>query len=148
LWLAYGLLFLLGPFYFGIGVFWKWKSVHSAANRDKIRRSQAFSKFRKELKEIHSNLPDNQSFSQALMIALKNYIGDRANKHGDALTSQEIEVWLTNKQVEETLVTQLRALLEQCEKAQYAAGSLSDDGKEDLYQTGQEIIQRLEEHLK
>ncbi len=146
--LTYGLLFLLGPLCFGMGFFWKWKSEHSVANRDKIRRSHAFSKFRKELKEIHAHIPENQSFSQALMVVLKNYIGDKANKYGEALTSQEIGVWLTNKQVDEALVTQLRTLLEQCEKAQYAAGSLSEEGKEEIYQSGQDLIQRLEEQLK
>ena len=146
--LTYGLLFLLGPFCFGIGYFWKWKIEHSAANSDKIRSNQAFSKFQKRIKQIHFDITENQQFAQAMMVVLKSYIGDKASKYGEALTSREIGFWLTEKRVEEELVAKLRNLLERCEMAQYAADSLSGDGKEQIYQAGQEVVQRLEDQLK
>ncbi|MBF0277693.1 MAG: protein BatD [SAR324 cluster bacterium] len=146
--LSYGLIFLLAPFCFGMFFFWKWKIEHSAANKDKIRSSQAFSKFRREIKEIRSSVHENQKISPAIMMILKNYIGDKANKYGDALTSREIETWLTEKQVNEELVTQLKSLLDQCEMAQYASGSFPDEGKDQLFQQSQLLVERLEEQLK
>lgn len=146
--LLYGTLFFLGPFCFGIGWLWKWKIEHSIANVDKIRSSQAFSKFQKTVKQHYSDIAENEKFAEAMMVALKNYIGDKANKYGEALTSQEVRHWLKEKQVDEESGTQLGNLLEQCEMAKYAANALSEGGKEQIYQAGQSLIQKVEEQLK
>ncbi|MBF0288505.1 MAG: protein BatD [SAR324 cluster bacterium] len=146
--LLYSAFFFLGPLFFCFGLFWKWRAEHSATNVDKIRSSQALSKFKKELKRIQSEVTEAQPVAQSIMIALKKYIGDKANKYGEALTAQEIESWLQEKQVEADLISKLKDLFEHCELAQYAASSFSGENKQQIYELSQNVISQIEGQLK
>lgn len=147
-WVGVGFLLGLAPFCFGLGWLWQRKVEHAALNGEQIRSSRAFSKFQEAVKKIPTEGTENEKFAQSLMLALKGYIGDKAHKHAEALTAQEIDQWLQEKQVEEALVVQMNTLLQQCEMAQYAASTLAPESKEPLHQTAQTIVQALEEHLK
>lgn len=147
-WLGVGVLLGLAPFCFGLGWLWRRKMENAVLNGGQIRSSRAFSKFQEAVKKIPIEGTENEKFAQSLMLALKGYIGDKANKYAEALTAQEINQWLQEKQVEETLVAQMNTLLQQCEMAQYAAGSLALESTEPIHQTAQTIVQALEEHLK
>ncbi len=144
----YGCLFLLGPLGFAGGWLCKWKIEHSAANRDKIRSQQAFSTFQKTIKQLYKKMPANQIFAESLMLALKNYAGDKTGKNGEALTSREISTWLSSTEIDADLIEQWNNLLGRCEMTQYAASSLAGGGIEKIYRTSQEIVQRLETQLK
>ena len=93
-------------------------------------------------------MPANQVFAESLMLALKNYIGDKTGKNGEALTSREIGMWLSSTETGADLVEQWNDLSERCEMTQYAASSLAGGGVEEIYRTSQEIVQRLETQLK
>ncbi len=146
--LIYGSLFFLGPLGFAGGWLWKWKIERSTVNQDKIRSQQAFPTFRKTVKQLYEKMPDNQIFAEALMKALKNYVGDKTGKNGEALTSREISMWLSTKDMDAELIQQWNDLLERCEMTQYAASSLAEDGKEKIYRSSQEIVKHLETQLK
>ena len=145
---GYGFLLGLAPLCFGVGWLWQWKRAHAALHHEKIRHSQAFSQFERKVKTLHAEGLENEPFAPALMLALKGYIGDKANKWGEALTAQEINQWLQEKQATEALRMQMRTLLEQCESAQYAAHPLSTESKEQIYQSAQTIVRQLEAQLK
>ena len=144
----YGCLFLLGPLGFASGWLCKWKIEHSAANHHKIRSQQAFPTFQKTIEQLYKKMPDNQIFAESLMLALKNYVGDKTGKNGEALTSREISTWLSSTETDADLVEQWNNLLERCEMTQYAANSLAGEGIEKIYRTSREIVQRLETQLK
>ncbi len=144
----YGCLFLLGPLGFAGGWLCKWKIEHSAANHHKIRSQQAFPTFQKTIEQLYKKMPDNQIFAESLMLALKNYVGDKTGKNGEALTSREISTWLSSTETDADLVEQWNNLLERCEMTQYAANSLAGVGIEKIYRTSREIVQRLETQLK
>ena len=146
--MVYGSLLLLGPLGFAGGWLWKWRIEHSVANQDKIRSQQAFSRFQKTIKQLYKKMPDHQIFADALMLALKNYVGDKTGKYGEALTSKEICTWLSTMEIDAELIEQWNYLLQKCEMTQYAASSLAKEGKEKIYQISEEIVQRLETQLK
>ncbi len=133
---------------FGFGGFWRWRSAHSVANADKIRRSQAWSRFQKEMLPLKNQTGDPVVFIKTLMTALQGYIGDKAIRTGEALTAPEMELWLKEHQVREETIAQFNELLSQCEMAQYAAGALSGDDQTRLYETTRQIVEQLEAQLK
>ncbi len=75
---------------------------------------------------------------------LREYVGDKLDCEGCALTPSEAERALRGAGVDERPAAQLRALLERLEAAQYGAG---ESGSEAAVTEAEGLVRRLERHL-
>ena len=108
------------------------------------RRQNAFKVASAELKQLskRSPRPEPKEFARELSQIVREYIGNRLNQHGQAITSREVRARLKNMQCNEAQAVATGKLLEKLESLQYApAGSGS---YQDLLRQSWELIEQLE----
>ncbi len=111
------LVWALGPILFGgLGFGLTWRRRRSG-DQTFVRRSRAFGGFRK------ASAKWNGSASFDLMDgALRQYLGDRFNTDGGALTPLDVQEKLSRFGVKETWVKEAKEVLDLCERARYGGG--------------------------
>ncbi len=86
------------------------------------RRRNAYKNASQHLKQMseHSDLSTPKEFARELSEILREYIGDKLNLQGKAITAEEVEVRLKESNYEPVQAEGTRKLLEKCETLQYA----------------------------
>ncbi len=86
------------------------------------RRRNAYKNASQRLKQIseHSDLSAPKEFARELSEILREYIGDKLNLQGKAITAEEVEARLKESHYEPGQAEGTRRLLEKCETLQYA----------------------------
>ncbi len=86
------------------------------------RRRNACKNANQRLKQIseHSHLSAPKEFARELSEILREYIGDKLNLQGKAITAEEVEVRLKESNYKSEQAESTRKLLEKCETLQYA----------------------------
>lgn len=89
---------------------------------------------------------DKESFYKILATALFSYLTDRFSIKSSELNKDTIRLTLTENAVSEEYTNELENLLEQCEFAQYAPGTVSDN-LEQTYNNTLELITQIENEI-
>ncbi len=108
------------------------------------RRQNAFKTAASHLKQLstRSPRPEPKEFARELSQIVRDYLGDRLNLHGQAITSREVDVKLAGMGFNETQTEATKRLLERLESLQYAPAV--SGGYQDLLRQSWELIQQLE----
>jgi hypothetical protein len=83
------------------------------------RRRNAYKNASKRLKQM-SEYSDSKEFARELSEILREYIGDKLNLQGKAITAEEVQVRLNESNYEAQQAEETRKLIEKCETLQYA----------------------------
>ncbi|MGD1846050.1 MAG: protein BatD, partial [Salibacteraceae bacterium] len=86
------------------------------------------------------------AFYEAVFKALYGFVGDKLNLPVSELNKANIRENLLGKQVAESTVNELIAVLDRCEMARFAP--VSDTTEQAIYDQSANIIRQLEGHLK
>ncbi|MEE8137544.1 MAG: BatD family protein [Thermoanaerobaculia bacterium] len=107
------------------------------------RRREALRSARRRLKEVGREVGrgDPRSASRAASRCLREFIGDKLNLEGSALTPEEAAQHLCSRGLEEGLLVEVRRLLQRLEAAQYGAAEIEP---ERFVETLEAILKRLE----
>lgn len=104
---------------------------------------------RKRLKKSRAHLDkeENDAFYDELSEAIWGYLAYKFNIPLEALSFEAAREKLSEKSVDETIITEFIDTLEACEYARFAPGDKSRR-MEDLYQRAKEVIIKTEKELK
>ena len=108
------------------------------------------STFNKAQKKVASHLKDQTSeeFYGLISRALKGYLGDKINVVGSALTPQEVEEKLCERNLNQQLSQEVRMLLEDLERAQFSSASHAVQEREELWKKAKEYAKTIERQLR
>lgn len=115
------------------------------------RAKSAYKNFRKTLPAIHKALKkDDPLFYQAAQKALKDFIGDKLNIAGSALTPAELEKRVTEARgmVQEEVVSELKQLLEFFDSGQFGFKKHSLEEKEAVFISMKKLVKQLNKKIK
>ena len=105
------------------------------------RRRNAYKNANQRLKQMveHS---DSKEFARELSEILREYVGDKLNLEGKAITAEEVQVRLKESNYEALQAEETRKLLEKCETLQYAP--MIQGSTEQLLGESENLIKILE----
>ncbi len=83
------------------------------------RRHNAYKNASKRLKQVSAH-SDSKEFARELSEILREYIGDKLNLQGKAITAEEVEVHLKESNFQPRQAEDTRKLIERCETLQYS----------------------------
>jgi hypothetical protein len=129
------------------------KRVKERNEEDKglARAKSAYKNFRRTLPAIHKALKkDELLFYQVAPKALKNFIGDKLNIAGSALTPAELEKRVTGARgmVQEEVVSELKQLLEFFDSGQFGFKKHSLEEKEAVFISMKKLVKQLNKKIK
>jgi hypothetical protein len=144
-------LLLAAPVLFyvaGLGI--KRRADRLANDQGFVRSSKAMSTFNRAQKKVASHLKDQTSeeFYGLISRALKGYLGDKINVVGSALTPQEVEEKLCERNLNQQLSQAVRMLLEDLERAQFSSASHAVQEREELWEKAKEYAKTIERQLR
>ncbi|MFQ5449061.1 MAG: BatD family protein [Nitrospinaceae bacterium] len=103
----------------------------------------AFKMADQRLKQLSGSPNSNpKEFVKELSEILREYIGNKLNLRGKAITSREVESKLKEKHYSKELASSVRRLLEKYESLQY--GPKTFDNRKELFKESVKILKRLE----
>lgn len=109
------------------------------------RSQRAYKKASQKLKNLtHSKKTDSKEFASELSEILREYIGDKLNMEGKAITAAEVEHKFKESDYKHNHVEITRKLLEKCEALQYTPES-SGNNRELLVES-EDLIKMLEKN--
>jgi hypothetical protein len=120
----------------------RWRLQHDVAFQ---RHRTAYRRARKQLRKLPESESDPVRLGQSISLCLREYIGDKLDQEGAALTPGELHERLEAHGVSEALAAETHDLLERLEAAQFGAASLKS---ENLPERASELLARLEGELK
>lgn len=120
----------------------RWRLQHDVAFQ---RHRTAYRRARKQLRKLPESESDPVRLGQSISLCLREYIGDKLDQEGAALTPGELHERLEAHGVSEALAAETHDLLERLEAAQFGAVSLKS---ENLPERASELLARLEGELK
>jgi len=147
--LLYCLLLTMPMALYLTGLTIKRRTDRFANDQGFVRSAKAMSTFGSAHKKIASHLNDAtpDEFCRLICRAFKEYLGDKLNVVGSALTPQEAEAKLRERPIEQQLLQEARALLEDLEKAQFSAASQMVQERAELLKRAKKCVKTLERQL-
>ena len=106
-----------------------------------FRRRNAYKNANQRLKQM-SEHSDSKEFARQLSEILREYIGDKLNLQGKAITAEEVEVRLKESNFQPGQAEDTRKLLEKCETLQYAP--MTQGSTKELLGESENMIKALE----
>ena len=107
------------------------------------RRRNAFKNANQRLKNMTTQA-ESKEFARQLSEILREYIGDKLNLEGKAITAEEVEACLKESNYQYSHAENTRKLLEKCETLQYAPMNLGST--KELLGESENLIKVLEKH--
>jgi hypothetical protein len=106
------------------------------------RHRNAYKNATQRLKQLSSHSKNSvpKEFGRALSEIIREYIGDKLNLQGKAITAEEVEIRLKQSDYEASEVA--RRLLDRCEALQFAP--LAIGGTKELLDESEDLIKLLE----
>jgi len=138
----------MGTYVAGLGI--KRRTDRLVNDQGFVRSYKAMSKFGKAQKNVESHLKDaaSEEFYRVISRAFKEYLGDKINVVGSALTPQEAEEKLRERKIDQQLFQEVRMLLEDLEKAQFSTASHLLQEREELLKRAKKFVKTLERQLR
>ena len=148
--LNYCVFFILPIFAYVAGWAIKIRSDKISNNSGLIRSQKALKAFNKNLKEGRALLGAGSSteFYRLAARFFKNYLGDKLNLTGNALTAQEAVEKLSTRGINSELTRQVQSLLDNLEKAQFASATQTVRSREELLEQLSALAKQLEKKLR
>lgn len=142
------LWYILSLLIFIIIVVLKRKSIKENADIAKMKTKKASKASQKRLKTANTYLKNNKNeeFYKEILQATWGYLGDKLSLPAIELTKDKVKNILSDKNIEESLITKLIDLLDTCEYAQYAPKT-SENTTENIYKNASNIITELDRNL-
>ncbi|MBT4774207.1 MAG: protein BatD [Crocinitomicaceae bacterium] len=99
------------------------------------------------LKEAKTNLNNNQmsDFHESMLSGLFSYLKNKIHMEIISLNKETIQTSLATKGAQDETITNFISIIEKCEISRYTP--TTEMGSEDLYNSGIEIIKKLEDEL-
>ena len=131
-----------------IGLIVRRNHIKNNSNLVLVKERKAAKIAKKQLTHAQKLMTDNNkdAFYTEILTAINNYLGDKLNIPISELSHQSIQKTLTQKNVDESLITKALATLETSEYAKYAPGAVSGDLKM-VYNDTITLITGIEEQL-
>lgn len=141
--------YLLALFVFGLTLFVFRKRAIENANVARVRGKKANKVAVRRLKHAKSLLHGNnqEAFYDEIMKALWGYVGDKLTLPVAELNKDNVQGKLQDKGVDEKLVTDFLAALDDCEFARFAPGDAGET-MDRLYARASDVINRMENSIK
>jgi hypothetical protein len=148
--IVYGLVFMLPGLAFLTIFSIRMHRLRYEKDASLLRSKNAYKKALMSLKRSSSALKNGQQakFYAEISRTLKEYLGDKLNLPGAALTPQEAGIKLEAAAPDGKLIEQFKQLMEQCESCQF--GSVSTDHTEcqAVYKNAKQLLKQLERILR
>jgi hypothetical protein len=112
------------------------------------RARRAFRDLSERLEGLRSNDGRASTFHAELLQALRQYLGSRLDLPPGALTFQEVERRLREKNIDEGLLQDLRGLFERCEAGRYGGTTAADSQPSADVEQALDVAGRIERSLK
>lgn len=121
---AFALSLVVPPGLF-LGVLWQQRRrKKKIEDAPRLRKSQAFKKAKQALGKIPTEQPGQ--IAALLSRVLRDYVGNKLNREGTALTPLDVKHTLLEQGIAEPLVIKTQQVLEQCDAAQYGLTERSE----------------------
>jgi hypothetical protein len=148
--LSYCVFFILPIFAYVTGWAIKIRLDKLSNNSGLIRSQRALKAFGKNLKKSQAHLEAGSSAEFCRLAArfFKNYLGDKLNLTGNALTAQEAVEKLSSRKIDSQLTHQVEDLLDHLERAQFASATQTVRSREELLEKMQALAKQLEKNLR
>ena len=117
----------LFPMLFGLSTYLERRKRKLLGNAGFVRRSKAYKQF---VTTLDKN-PEKQTYDE-LSLIFRDYLGNRFNLDGRALTPLDAEKKLIVHKIEPGLIIQIRELLAECERGGYSGGHISEEARTSL----------------
>ncbi|MBG07233.1 MAG: hypothetical protein CME68_00605 [Halobacteriovoraceae bacterium] len=134
--------FLLSPLLFMISFFWQKKKERLKGNEALRRQEQALKKFNKGLKGVN----EGSNFLTEASNVFRDYIGDKVNVDGKALTPLDLDRVLSPHQLGPETLKEIKSLLQDFESAQY--GGQAKKGPREMMIKMKSIVKSMEKELR
>ncbi len=135
-------LFFMPPLLFVACFIWQKKKERLKGNDALRRQEQALKKFNKGLKSVGEG---NNFLTQASSV-FKDYIGDKVNVDGKALTPLDLDRVLSPHQLGPETLKEIKNLLQDFESAQY--GGQAKKGPREMMTKMKNIVKSMEKELR
>ena len=140
--IIFWVLLCLFPIIYVATYFRKKRNDRFSQNSGLRRREQALRKFQKGLKGVS----EGQSFVMQASSVFRDYIGDKVNIDGKALTPLDLDRVLGARQIENKTIEDIKELLQDFEKAQYGGKMGSQPSK--MVSKMENIVKNMEKELR
>ena len=136
------IIFLLSPLLFVTCFFWQKKKERLKGNDALRRQEQALKKFNKGLKSVD----EGSNFLTQASNVFRDYIGDKVNVDGKALTPLDLDRVLSPHRVGPETLKEIKNLLQDFESAQY--GGQAKKGPREMMIKMKSIVKNMEKELR
>jgi len=104
----------------------------------------------KRLKKAHAFLmkTDEKSFYPEIALVLQEYIADKLNIAAAGIVTDDLEIMLNSKNIDEDILKSYIACLKTCDLYRFASIKSSNEQMEKLYDDSKNVIYEMEERLK
>jgi hypothetical protein len=140
--IIFWILLCLFPIIYVATYFRKRRNDRFSQNSGLRRQEQALRKFQKGLKGVE----EGQSFVMQASSVFRDYIGDKVNIDGKALTPLDLDRVLGTRQIENKTIEDIKELLQDFEKAQYGGKMGSLPSK--MVSKMENIVKNMEKELR
>ncbi|MFQ5481984.1 MAG: BatD family protein [Nitrospinaceae bacterium] len=137
--------FIIPPLLYGIGCRAHRRLQRGPLDIASARSRQALRRAETRLNQLSANGGrDSKALGRELSLILREYIGDKLNLRGSALTPLELAEKLRDRQFDESGIAAARQFLDRCESLEYAPpGGVAVDP---MLATIRRLLQKLETH--
>ncbi len=137
-------LYVLALAIVAISFFYRRHQTRLLTDRAYARKLRASRTVRNLLKQAETSLKQNNEIELLNLLSkiLLSYIGDRYNIDTSALTKERLIEDLKEKKIDNTLLTQLSNVLDQCDLVRFSPGMKCDNPKE-LYEKTKAMLNKL-----
>ncbi len=137
-----GLLYMVFMFYA------RQKEMH-LADANILRRKKAYKKFTQATGNLNKLIKnDSTEFYGMLLNSLKNYIGDKLNSVGSAMTPKEVAAALAKNNIPQDVIRKVADAMERLERAQFASVKLLAADKKQLVKVLSFAAKTIERRVK
>jgi adenine-specific DNA methylase len=120
-----------------------------ASDASLVRSKYALKQFTKRLSFLRKSFAqDEASFYRDAAKSIKDFIGDKLNVTGSALTASEIERQLSESRVGSATVQECRAVIDSLEAGQFASRQYSQEEKNALLTSMKKVAREINKKIK
>jgi hypothetical protein len=143
------LLFFIPILGFGTGFVLKHQKAKNAVDTGFIRSKAAYKNLNRKLSLVKKSIAhDDVSFYRDAGKAVKDFIGDKLNLSGGALTPAEIKQKLTDARVARGTIEKFKNIIEMLEAAQFAFKNYSREERESMFISLQKVAKEIDKKIR
>ena len=135
-------IFLVAPLFYGGSCFWMRKKEKLKGNKALRRQEEALKKFNKGLKSVG----EGKNFLSEASNVFRDYIGDKINVDGKALTPIDLDRVLGPYHVGPETLKEIKGLLQDFESAQY--GGSAKKAPNEMLNKMKNVVKSMEKELR